>query len=397
MSPQSSAAPGISLINARISGGALTSLRVAGARIAALGMPAQPGDAVLDLGGDRLLPGLINAHDHLQLNNLLPGGFEQRFGSISDWFNDVGRRRMTDPAFAAGVAVPREERLLAGGLKNLLSGVTTVAHHDPLYAALTQADFPVRVVHEYGWSHSLQISGEEQLAQSYRNTPRDWPWIVHAAEGVNSQALAEFDRLDALGCLGPNTLLVHGIALDALQRERLANDCAGLIWCPASNLNLFGATAEVTALHKAGRVAIGTDSRLSGSRDLLDELQTAASVGGFDEEELLAMATSDSARLLRLHDRGELRPGACADLLILPADKPLAKARRADVRLVMINGCVRYADPDVAQRLGADAACAPVIVDGVPKMLDKILCTRWPQVIVREPGLEWAMDKVGAA
>jgi hypothetical protein len=42
--------------------------------------------------------------------------------------------------------VPREERLLIGGVKNLLSGVTTVAHHDPLYSCLQEATFPVRVV-----------------------------------------------------------------------------------------------------------------------------------------------------------------------------------------------------------------------------------------------------------
>ena len=48
-----------------------------------------------------------------------------------------------------------------------------------------------------------------------------WPWIIHAAEGLDDEAAAEFERLDALGCIGANTLIVHGVALDPAQRKRL--------------------------------------------------------------------------------------------------------------------------------------------------------------------------------
>ena len=45
-----------------------------------------------------------------------------------------------------------------GGLKNLLSGVTTVAHHNAFSGAVFTPDFPVRVVERYGWAHSLAFS-----------------------------------------------------------------------------------------------------------------------------------------------------------------------------------------------------------------------------------------------
>ncbi len=191
----------ITFLNAQFSGGRIGSLRVRGARIAALDVDPEPSDAVVDLHGDRLLPGLINAHDHLQLNSLPDHETPKFYQHARHWIAEVDRRRRTDPQFEAGASVARDERLLFGGLKNLLSGVTTVAHHDPLYPFLTQAGYPIAVVRDYGWSHSLYVDGERSVAESYRATPAAWPWIVHAAEGQDQEAADEFERLEALGCL----------------------------------------------------------------------------------------------------------------------------------------------------------------------------------------------------
>ena len=67
---------GLTFTNADIAGDAST-LRIVESRIASVGEGAKPGDVVIDLHGDRLLPGLINAHDHLHLNNF----GRQRFGN----------------------------------------------------------------------------------------------------------------------------------------------------------------------------------------------------------------------------------------------------------------------------------------------------------------------------
>ena len=382
--------PCITLINARSNYGEFTSVRIAGGRIAALGEDPLPGDSIVDLEGDRVLPGLINAHDHLQLNSLARREFEKSYRHVREWISDVDASRRSDPEFAASVAVARDERLLIGGVKNLLSGVTTVAHHDPFYPLLANTRYPTRVVREYGWAHSLYVDGDEKVANSYRATPDRWPWIIHAAEGLDEEAGAEFERLDALGCLRANTLLVHGIALDRAQRARLDRAAAGLIWCPSSNLRLFGRTADVAELTAQGRVALGTDSRLSGAGDLLDELRLVANLGVVDEFTLESLVTSDSARLLRLRDRGRLQAGFRADILILPARTRLATAQRADVRLVLVDGIVRYGDRDYAERLAPHGNWTDIRVDGRAKILDGGIAELLSQARIHEAGLELA-------
>jgi cytosine/adenosine deaminase-related metal-dependent hydrolase len=378
----------ICFLNAQLHGGKPGSLRVQGSRIAAVDAAPEKSDLVVDLKGDRLLPGLINAHDHLQLNNLPAHKSPRFYRHARDWIAEVDARRRADPQFEAGVAVERDERLLLGGIKNLLSGVTTVAHHDPLYPFLTHRDCPISVVRDYGWSHSLYIDGEEDVADSYRSTPMDWPWIVHAAEGLDDEAANEFQRLDALGCLGSNTLLVHGIALDRSQRTRLMSVGAGLIWCPSSNMCLFGKSAEVRELVARNRVALGTDSRLSGARDLLDELKVASELAGLDQATLQSLVTETGAALLRLSDRGALRPGLRADLLVLPAAAGLGNATRADVRMLMIDGIIRYGDGECARWASPKMAWANVLVDGVPKVLDMRIAKRLSRARATEPGLE---------
>jgi cytosine/adenosine deaminase-related metal-dependent hydrolase len=380
----------ITFVNADIGGGTAASLRIAGSRIAAVGASASAGDLVVDLRGDRLLPGLINAHDHLHLNTLPPLESTGHWRHAREWVSQVNLRRRTDPAFESRVAAPLDERLLIGGVKNLLSGVTTVAHHDPLYPFLVDERFPTCVLTNYGWSHSLYIDGDERVRNAYLRTPPDWPWIIHAAEGVDEEAAGEFDRLEGLGCLGANTLIVHGIALDRAQRMRLEDAAAGLIWCPSSNSRLFGRTAEVSELVRRGRVALGTDSRFSGSRDLLCELRVARETSALEAGTLESLVTRDAAALLRLADRGALKIGARADLLVLPGGMALSSASRADVRLVVLGGRALYADADYTRLVAPTTRWAAVRVDGKPKMLESGLVAALSAATVREPGLEFS-------
>jgi cytosine/adenosine deaminase-related metal-dependent hydrolase len=368
-------------------GGTLTTVRVSGSCIAGLGEPPRERDRVVDLRGDRLLAGLINAHDHLQLNSLAPPDLSRRYAHVTEWIRDINMLRGTDREFESRVAIPIEDRLFIGGLKNLFSGVTTVAHHDPLYPPLLTGAFPTRVATGLGWSHSLYIDGEQAVQAAFCATPADRPWIIHAAEGLNEAAAAEFDRLDALGCLAANTLLVHGIALDGSRRTRLIEAGAGLVWCPASNLHLFGSTAAVADLVAADRVALGTDSRLSGSRDLLTELTVAAGLG-MQPAALERLVTTVAAELLRLPDRGVLRTGASADLLVVPMGRELTRVPRTDVRLVVIEGIPRYGDADYVDALGLRAEFGELQIDGRHKLLATDLLERLSSCRAREAGID---------
>lgn len=388
---------GLCLINASLPGGHLGSLRMMGSRIDALNVHPRSEDLIIDLEGDRVLPGLINAHDHLHLNSLPCLGHGKRYGHVRQWIADINTRRERDTEFEARVGVSRRTRLLVGSIKNLLSGVTTVAHHDPLYPDLLTPDFPVDVVAHYGWSHSLYIDGPEAVQNAYRATPNDRPWIIHAAEGVDAEAVLEFDRLEALGCIGENTLLVHGVALDLARLRRLEAAGAGLLWCPASNLRLFGRTAEIRHLLRCGRVALGTDSRLSGSRDLLEELRLASDIAGLDESSLESLVTSNSARLLCLPDRGSIRAGYRADILVLPREVALSRATRASVRLVIRGGAVCLADPPYADALRSLAGWVDVDVDGSVKRLDAHIARLLHDAGADENGLTIAHSSSQAA
>jgi cytosine/adenosine deaminase-related metal-dependent hydrolase len=379
----------LTLVNAEISGLTATTLRISAARIVALGEPPGRTDLRVDLRGDRLFPGLINAHDHLQLNGYSQLIDRPRYQNAAQWIADVKLRLDSDPLVRAHRALPRNDRLLLGGIKNILSGVTTVAHHDPLHELLTDPAFPTGVLEHYGWSHSLFMDGEAAVQRSHHTTPANMPWIIHAAEGIDHDAAAEFERLEALQCLTSNTLIVHGIALSARQQARLAESGGGLIWCPSSNLNLFGTTPDVRALIGPARLALGTDSRLSGARDLLAELRIAHEISDLDEATLESLVTGNAAQMLRLPDRGTLQVGAYADLLVLPKGMPLWGATRADILLVLRNGLACYADPEYARRLDAQTDLVPVRIDARDKFLARSLAARLSSSKVQERGLEW--------
>jgi cytosine/adenosine deaminase-related metal-dependent hydrolase len=368
-------------------GGQLTTLRFKGSQILSVGERIQRRDRCIDLEGDRLLPGLINAHDHLQWNGLPRQKSRNRYENVREWIADVGEAGANE-ARRYEESVSRRDRLWAGGIKNLLSGVTTVAHHDPLFAELSDPRFPIQVVSRYGWVHSLGVAGEQIVQRSNEATPAMWPWIVHAAEGVDHEAGAEIDTLERLGCIKANTLIVHGVGMDAMGRARLIAADAGLIWCPSSNVFMFGKTVDVTKLAVAGQVALGSDSRLTGARDLLEELRIAHETSNLSEEILESIVTVVAARRLRLGDRGCLRTGAQADLLILPRGHSLSDVSRADVRLVVVGGGARFGDVHYTSHFSFASEWTAVTLDGCSKMLAGDIAATYQLSHCREPGLE---------
>jgi cytosine/adenosine deaminase-related metal-dependent hydrolase len=351
----------LTLVNAVDRDGRLLEVGVAQGRL----WSGAPGPRV-DLGGARLLPGLINAHDHLHLNGALPRlRYREVYRNALAWIADITPRLSTDPLLLAHRAQPRAQRLLAGGLKNLLGGATTVLHHDPRHPVLDTPVFPVDVVAPSSWSHSLGLDGDAAVRESRRAAGPGGLWVIHAAEGIDTAAALEFDRLEALGGIAPGTLLVHGLGLSGAQQRRLVQAGAGLVWCPGSNLHLFGHTLDPAWLASQGRLVLGSDSRISGSRDLLEELALVRELTGWPEGRLEAWVTEVAAAVLGLHDRGRLAPGLRADLVALPPGLSLSRATRADLRLVVVAGQPLYADPDLGEALGL----VPVRVDGRPKAL----------------------------
>jgi cytosine/adenosine deaminase-related metal-dependent hydrolase len=385
---------GITFVNAVVVGDKtrFDSIRVHGGVIDRMDAPPKRDDAVIDLEGAAVFPGLINAHDHLELNSFPRLKWRPCYSNVREWIADFQPRFATDPALAAARPDTLTDRVWIGGLKNLLAGVTTVCHHNPLHRPL-RARFPVRVVRNFGLSHSLQIDGA-RVASSYRATPPAWPWIIHAAEGVDAEAAAEVDQLEAMGCLGSNTVIVHGVGLCPRHAERVLERGGALIWCPSSNDFLFGRTARVRRFHEEGRLAIGTDSRLSGQGDLMDELRAAHETGQLSAEALVRAVTVDAAALLRLPCAGRLTPGGPADLTVvrhkgLDPYTALVTASRKDVRLTMLSGRPLVGEPSLMEVfVRQHESYTSVRVDGAPRLLASWIARRAARLAFSEPGLE---------
>lgn len=346
----------------------------------------------IDLRDHLIFPGLINAHEHLHVNAVPPLRSGAPFPNSYAWIAAF-QAHFAEPAVAAALQVPKALRLRHGALKNLLAGTTCVAHHDPWHAALDATDFPVALLRDYGWSYALGWPGYgPPVPSSFAATPADRPWLIHLAEGTDATAQAELDQLDQLGCLAANSVLVHGVGLRERDVDRVIASGAAVVWCPTSNHTLLGRSLDPRRLCAAGRLALGSDSRLSGARDLLDEMRAVAARGELSPRQLLGLATTDAARILRLPSRGSLAPGARADLVIVEdrggdAESSLTGIRRSDIRAVVRDGVPRIADPDFAEWFAATGVDAvPVTLDGKPKLLAGPLAE--PALLALEPGLE---------
>ena len=67
----------VTLVNVR----GLETLRFT-SRILAVGEPPHRGDTVIDVDGAFVLPGLVNAHDHLELNHYGRQKFRDRYDNV---------------------------------------------------------------------------------------------------------------------------------------------------------------------------------------------------------------------------------------------------------------------------------------------------------------------------
>lgn len=385
-------------------GGAAESVRFT-RRFLSIGERPRPKDVVVDLQGAFVLPGFVNAHDHLELNHYARLKFRERYENATEWIDDMRPRLSSDPAIRAGRSHSLIERLFAGALKNVLAGVTLVAHHNPFYRDF-RCGVPVRVLRRYGWAHSFALErqpagarGEPggSVAARWRSTPAAAPFFVHLAEGVDATAGAELARLESLGCLKANTVIVHGVAIDEDGWGRVAASGASHVWCPASNLFLFGRTAAMSELLRIPArpsVAIGTDSRITGSRDLLDELRVARSAAPLSTAEVLTMVTRGAADILRQPRAGRIDVGLPADLVVVPplaasASEAVLEASRRDLRLVAIGGRPLVGDRDWADAIFAarGVSARPLCVDGAPKLADAALVRRIDSCPIEEPGV----------
>lgn len=343
-----------------------STLTLAGSRIVALGDDAA---ATHDLGNVALLPGLVNAHAHLELSDL-----EQPLGTpgvrMADWIRLVLRSR-------SGRLVKGVER---GAAELMRQGVTAVG--DIAQPAATDEFLPridaVRFLELIGPTseraqaaielarqnagarfalspHAPYTVHPQLLAEAIRlSAERHVPLAFHLAESREELQLLRDgsgplrDLLDQRDSWTPDlvtpdsrpldylvklvaahrALVIHGNYLDAEEIALLAahHQRMAVVYCPRTHAWFGHDPYPLSQMLAAGcTVALGTDSRASApDLSLFAELRAAAGKhSDVSLETLLAIATWGGARALGLAaDQGTLEPGKLANLTVvsLPAD-----------------------------------------------------------------------------
>jgi cytosine/adenosine deaminase-related metal-dependent hydrolase/ubiquinone/menaquinone biosynthesis C-methylase UbiE len=340
-------------------------------RILSIGEPtacgSQSAASSLDLRGYLLFPGLINSHDHLEFA-LFPRLGRGGYKNFLEWAEDI--HCADSSTVREHRNIPREARLRWGGIRNLLCGVTTVSHHNPYEEAVFENRFPVRVVREYGWAHSFALDGD--AASKRRATPPGRPFIMHLAEGIDAHSAADIEKVAREFPLDSQCVFVHCLGLDASGREMIRQSGAALVWCPSSNVFLFGRTLGAGELRSFPGLVLGNDSPLTAEGDLLDEIRFALEHTEIQPDELYKMVTKRAARVLGLQDgEGTIQPGARADFFAV-RDQGLSPARtlgqisQRNVELVVVGGHIHLASPEIMRR-ASNAVCEglnPLRVDG---------------------------------
>jgi cytosine/adenosine deaminase-related metal-dependent hydrolase/ubiquinone/menaquinone biosynthesis C-methylase UbiE len=331
-----------------------------------------PSAALIDLSGYLLLPGLINAHDHLEFG-LFPNLGSGPYQNSVEWAKEIHRSHAS--LIARHRKVPKAVRLWWGALRNLLCGVTTVCHHNPLSREMLSADFPIRVLSRFGWAHSLEM--DPNLIHNFDHTPPNLPFVLHAAEGVDAKSAQEIFDLDRMQVLGDRTVLVHGLALNPKAVALLNRRRSALVVCPTSNQFLFHCAPSSALIKSINTVVLGSDSPLTSAGDLLDEINFARNEIGLAPNSLYEMVTDRTANVLRLRNgEGRLRTGSVADLIAV-RDKGLTPAEMIaqltfdQVELVVLSGRVQLASSSLYDRLpdSLKAGLQPISIEGHQRWL----------------------------
>ena len=325
------------------------------------------GTPVHDLGTAIVLPGLVNAHTHLELSWL--GEQSLPHGDYVDWLRALLELRERSDATRAVEAAERAIRFavdrgtVAVGDVGNEGWVAPLVARSPLHAVLFHELYgletdraeatvarAVETMESLATDQDVAAAGGRLClaltphaphttstslirALAGRAAASDEPLSIHVAESAaevsllndgsgkladlfRERAFADGDwkppgrspveHLKRLGALSANTLAVHCVHLDQRDRSSLQSCRATVVTCPRSNAALGVGTAPVPELMREGiPVAIGTDSLASAP-----DLDMFAEVCALRQQHpdlspaaALRMATLNGARALGLGDR----------------------------------------------------------------------------------------------
>jgi len=375
-------------------------------RIAAVGPFAQvyrnrPGE-VVELGEQALLPGLINAHCHLDYTRMRHAINPQR--SFTRWISRINalKRQMTDEDYLASIA---------DGFAELRAwGATTVCNLEAFPELLPK--LPPPPLRTWWFLELIDLRNRLATEEFMEGTlaffegRKDWlggfglnphapytaspelyrlcqacadrfgmPLTTHIAESADEEAMfargegelfeflrglgrnmedcgrhSAFSQAVRGGLIGPGWLLAHANELDEADFDLIAATPGDwhVVHCPRSHAFFKHRPFPWERLEKLGVcISLGTDSLASNdSLSLFAELQAVQkAIPALTSETLLKTVTTHPAKALRKSgELGALQPGAHADMIALPYAGPACEvhdaiiANRSPIQWMMLDG-----------------------------------------------------------
>ena len=356
-------------------------LAIEDGRIAGVGerLEDAPHAPARDLGAVAVMPGLVNAHTHLELSWLR--GRVPPANSFHDWITSLfitrgGRHeKPDDPAVLEPVRGALQELREAGvaavgDISNSLASVGAIGDagmrgvvfhellgfnllHDkrvldtrPLrqqararsargvkvsvapHACYSVSPQMFRAIREELDASdtrvtSVHVGESEGEMQFLRDGTGPWigilKWVGSWVEEWEPPRCGPVEYLQSLGILDAHSLVVHGVQLSDASLARLAEIGCTLVTCPRSNQWVGVGVPPIARFYGSGvRVAIGTDSLASvGDLNLFSELKTMRWLApGIPARTLLESATLVGARALGAGDEiGSIEVGKAAELI----------------------------------------------------------------------------------
>ena len=304
----------------------------------------------IDVSGLLVFPSPINAHDHL-LGSWAPRIGEGPYRNVYEWLDLL--HAPSHPGRKERDGNPGDEVYMLGAYKNLCGGAASVVDHYVRKEDGFWEQYPIRIFHRFGrtWTMREETGWGGPIEEELDAAGEKLPYIIHISEGVDEETAGELKRLAERGGVRSNSLLVHGVAFTDSDMDVISESGASVAWCPASNMFLYERTLDVAqALRRGINICIGTDSALSGTGNILEEVRFGADTyrkmygEPLDGNVLFEMLTCNAAKALLVEDElGRLNPGCLADLLITEpkSDDPVAsflETRPDDIDLLLVGG-----------------------------------------------------------
>ena len=347
----------------------------------------------VDLGDVALLPGLINAHCHLDYTGMA-GEFEppRRF---TDWIKliTIAKGLWRDEDFAQSwrtgaqmllqngtttvgdiEAVPnllpdawnatplrvlsfleltgiRARRQPAEILSEAIARIARLKHprckawlspHAPYSTLPELLRLATRAARRRRWRVTTHVAESDQEFEMFLHAQGEMhDWLKrNERDNADCGAGSPVQHLERAGALTPNLLAIHANYLAPGDAELLGKRGAHVVHCPRSHAYFRHQAFPYEALQAAGvNVSLATDSLASVVKprrqnielDLFAEMRAfAGRFPAVTPETILQMVTVNPARALGFAGRlGELRPGAPADVIALPFTRRAARVHEA--------------------------------------------------------------------